>query len=116
MPSRVLVVDDHATFRTAARRLLDRAGYTVVGEAPDGAQALALAADLAPDLVLLDVHLPDMSGFSVAERLKGTTTIVMTSTHDEAELHDMARGHGAWGFIAKGELSRAGLAAACPPG
>jgi two-component system nitrate/nitrite response regulator NarL len=112
---RVLVVDDHATFRSVARRLLLHAGYDVVGEAPDGARALALAGDLAPELVLLDVHLPDMSGFAVAERLAGTTTIVMTSTHDEPELDDIARSHGAWGFIPKGRLSPAGLAEAFPP-
>ncbi len=113
--SRVLVVDDHATFRAAARRLLAHAGYDVVGEAPDGAQALVLAGELTPELVLLDVHLPDMSGFAVAERLAGSTTIVMTSTHDEPELDELARSHGAWGFIPKGRLSPAGLAEACPP-
>ena len=113
--SRVLVVDDHASFRAVARRLLDHAGYEVVGEAPDGARALVLAGDLLPELVLLDVHLPDMSGFAVAERLAGTTTVVMTSTHDEPELDELARSHGAWGFIPKGLLSPAGLAEACPP-
>ncbi len=114
--TRVLVVDDHATFRAVARRLLAHTGYDVVGEAPDGAAALALAAALAPELVLLDLHLPDMSGLAVAERLAGTTTIVMTSTHDEPELDELARRHGAWGFIPKGSLSPAGLAEACPPG
>ena len=111
---RVLVVDDHATFRAAARRLLEHAGYEVVGEAPDGAHAIELAGDLAPELILLDIHLPDMSGFTVADRVAGTATVVMTSTHDEPELDALAREHGAWGFIPKGELTPAGLAAACP--
>jgi DNA-binding NarL/FixJ family response regulator len=113
--ARVLVVDDHATFRAVARRLLEHAGYDVVGEAPDGAQAIVLAGDLVPELVLLDVHLPDMSGFAVAERLAGTAIVVMTSTHEEPELDEIARSHGAWGFIPKGRLSPAGLAEACPP-
>lgn len=67
-----VVVDDHAGFRAQARRLLERAGYRVVGEAAGGACALALAGATAPDVVLLDVQLPDMSGFDVATQPSGS--------------------------------------------
>lgn len=65
----VLIVDDHPSFRASARRMLEASGYTVVGEAADGAEAIAAAGALGPDLVLLDVQLPDLNGFEVAERL-----------------------------------------------
>jgi len=64
-------VDDHAAFRASARRLLELTGYDVVGEAGDGASGLALVRELEPELVLLDVALPDMSGFDVADALAG---------------------------------------------
>src|SRR6185503_1279394 len=66
---RVLIVDDHAAFRAAARRMLEAAGFAVVAEAGDGPAALALVAATAPDIVLLDIHLPGFDGISVAERL-----------------------------------------------
>ena len=69
MGPRVLIVDDHPSFRHFARRLLQAAGFRVVGEAGDGASALAEARRLRPELVLLDVLLPDMSGLAVAEAL-----------------------------------------------
>src|SRR3954454_201506 len=65
----VLIVDDHAGFRSLARRLLEAAGYEVVGEAHDGASAIELAWGLRPAIVLLDVQLPDLDGFEVARRL-----------------------------------------------
>ena len=66
---RALVVDDHPSFRRSARALLVEEGFEVVGEAEDGATALALAEELVPDLILLDVQLPDIDGFEVASRL-----------------------------------------------
>src|SRR5262249_20873416 len=65
----VLIVDDSATFRRFARKLLERDGFTVVGEAGDCASALAAAEELAPDAVLLDVMLPDGSGLDIAATL-----------------------------------------------
>jgi Response regulator receiver domain len=65
----VLIVDDHAAFRAAARALLEAGDFEVVGEAEDGAAAIAAAAELRPEIVLLDIHLPDLDGFAVAERL-----------------------------------------------
>ena len=67
--TRVLIVDDHEGFRSAARRLLEAEGFAVVGEAADGAAAVAQSERLKPDVVLLDVELPDVDGFEVAERL-----------------------------------------------
>jgi CheY-like chemotaxis protein len=67
----VLIVDDHADFRLFARSLLEAGGFEIVGEAQDGASALAAARALKPGLVLLDVQLPDIDGFAVCERLAG---------------------------------------------
>src|SRR6201999_2984415 len=69
VPTTVLVVDDHPSFRATARLLLESEGYVVVGEAADGAAALRAAGELHPDLVLLDVGLPDVDGFDVAARI-----------------------------------------------
>ena len=88
MPQTVLIVDDHAGFRGFARRLLEAGGFTVVGEAEDGASALAAVEELRPELVLLDVVLPDTDGFAVAERLaQGGTgpVVVLTSSRDAAD-------------------------------
>lgn len=100
MPS-VLIVDDHAGFRATARRLLEAEGYTVVGEAADGAAAVAAVAALAPDVVLLDVALPDASGFDVARRL--AAPVVLTSSRDWAD--DLVAASGARGFVPKAQLS-----------
>jgi DNA-binding NarL/FixJ family response regulator len=67
----LVIVDDHAGFRTSARALLELDQFEVVGEAEDGAGALSEIARLAPEVVLLDIGLPDMSGFDVAERIAG---------------------------------------------
>jgi CheY-like chemotaxis protein len=69
MAARVLVVDDHSSFRSFARRLLEAAGFAVVDEAEDGASALAAVRALRPDVVLLDVLLPDTTGFELAETM-----------------------------------------------
>jgi DNA-binding NarL/FixJ family response regulator len=106
MAGRAIVVDDHATFRASARRLLELAGYEVVAEAGDGASGLALVRDLQPELVLLDVALPDMSGFDVADALSGgPSAIVLVSSRDPTDLGGRAQKSGAVGFIAKDRLS-----------
>lgn len=109
---RVLVVDDHASFRHCASELLATQGFDVVGEAEDGASALALAAQLAPELVLLDVQLPDLDGFEVAERLLAShpeLKIVLVSSRDRSTYGPRIETSGAHGFIAKGDLSGAAL-------
>jgi DNA-binding NarL/FixJ family response regulator len=110
----VLIVDDHPSFRASARMLLQDEGFDVVGEAEDGESALAAVAELHPDLVLLDVQLPDMDGFDVAARLTANGTgpaVVLVSSRDGSDFGGLVRDSGARGFIPKGELSGARIAA-----
>jgi len=109
----VLVVDDHDGFRARTRRLLERDRYRVV-EAADGAQAIARADAEHPDVVLLDVHLPDMTGFEVAAALRragGPARILLTSTHPANDYAQQISGSGADWFIDKADLSTAAIAA-----
>ena len=109
----VLIVDDHPTFRATARMLLEAEGYDVVGEAPDGTSGIVAAGELHPDLVLLDLNLPDLDGFSVAQRITaehGAPAVVLTSSRDSSDFGPLVAGSGARGFISKGELSGAAIA------
>lgn len=114
MPTSVLIVDDHPSFRLSARRMLEADGYTVVGEAEDGAAALEAALELDPDLVLLDVQLPDLDGFEVAERLRAAgrrAAVVLTSTRERSDFGEEIVAGPARGFVTKGELSGEAIAA-----
>jgi DNA-binding NarL/FixJ family response regulator len=114
MAIRVLIVDDHAAFRATARSLLEAEGLEVVGEAPDGASGIAAVRRIRPEVVLLDVQLPDMDGFAVAAELAGNgprPTIVLTSSRSAEELAGMLATTAADGFIPKAELSGAALEA-----
>jgi DNA-binding NarL/FixJ family response regulator len=105
---RVLVVDDHPSFRRCAGALLRAEGFEVVGEAADGTAAFALAAELAPDLVLLDVQLPDFDGFEVAAGLVARNPelrIVLVSSRDREAYGSRIDASGAMGFISKGDFS-----------
>jgi DNA-binding NarL/FixJ family response regulator len=109
----VLIVDDHQSFRASARRLLEAEGFTVVGEAPDGHGAIAAVQRLQPDLVLLDVQLPDLTGFEVAARLAALgsrATVVLTSSRGPAEYGSQIADSSARGFIPKSDLSAEALA------
>jgi DNA-binding NarL/FixJ family response regulator len=102
----VLVVDDHPTFRASVRRLLELDGFRVVAEAADARAALRLVQELEPELMLLDVGLPDRSGFEVAKELAGgPTRVVLISSRAQADLGRRVRESGALGFISKEQLS-----------
>ena len=112
MGATVLIVDDHATFRRLSRRLLERCGFSVVGEAADGASALAAVAELHPDIVLLDVLLPDTSGFAIADAIDAAAEhplVVLTSTRRAVDYGVAATGRR---FIDKSDLTVARIRAA----
>jgi DNA-binding NarL/FixJ family response regulator len=115
MAYRILIVDDHPSFRATARTLLVADGFEVVGEAEDGRGAIEAIRRLAPDLVLLDVQLPDMDGFAIATELckaNGTPPkIVLTSSRDAADFGPLVGLCGASAFVPKAELTGAALRA-----
>ena len=108
VPKKVLIVDDHPSFRSAARLLLEHDGFEVIGEAEDGASGLAAASALAPDVILLDVNLPDLDGFDVCSRIclnASAPKVVLTSSRDSREFGPLVSRSGADGFIPKSELT-----------
>ncbi len=110
----VVIVDDHPGFRSSARALLEAEGFDVVGEADDGASALVAAVLLHPRIVLLDVQLPDIDGFEVAERLARAgdpPAVVLVSTRDASSYRRRLARSPVRGFISKSELSGYALSA-----
>lgn len=108
MTTTVLIAGDHETFRSFARALLESEGFEVIGEARDGLSGVQAVRSLRPDLVVLDVQLPDLSGFEVLQRLRAEgvpTPVVLTSSRDAASYGDQVDSSGAVGFIPKAELS-----------
>jgi DNA-binding NarL/FixJ family response regulator len=104
----IMIVDDHAGFRAIARQLLTVGGFRVVGEAEDGRSALELARTLRPQVILLDILLPDLDGFKVAEQLQTEgigATIVLTSTRDLADYGLGIPTSGISGFLPKAQIS-----------
>ncbi len=117
MPRRVLVIDDNPDFRSAARHLLERHGFVVVAEAETGISGIAKVEEHRPDLVLLDVQLPDIDGFEVAERLARLDVraeVVLTSSLDGADFGALVAHSSALGFVPKAELSASALEALLP--
>jgi DNA-binding NarL/FixJ family response regulator len=114
VPQTVLIVDDHAGFRHAARALLEADGFDVIGESATGTEGLADIARLRPHVVLLDLGLPDLDGIEVAWRLHacpgGGPAVVLTSSRDASDYPPHFEHCGARGFIAKAELSGDALA------
>jgi len=113
MPPTVLIVDDHPAFRASAAALLEAEGFTIAGEAADAATAVAAVAALRPEVVLLDIQLPDRDGFSVASELAATATppaVVLISSRDIRAYGSRVADAAARGFIPKRELSGAALA------
>jgi DNA-binding NarL/FixJ family response regulator len=104
----VLIVDDHAGFRASARALLEADGFDVIGEAADGESAVEQARRLHPQVVLLDVQLPGIDGFAVAERLAAepaTPAVVLISSRGRGAFRSRLDATPARGFITKAEFS-----------
>lgn len=103
---RLLLVDDHALFREALHALLDgQEGLEVVGEAASGEQAVALAEELAPDIVLMDVSMPGMSGIEATEiilRTSPAVRILGLTVHETTEYFSRMLAAGASGYVVKG--------------
>jgi DNA-binding NarL/FixJ family response regulator len=113
VPKRVLIVDDHPSFRATARAVLEEQGFEVVGEAENGVHALRAARALRPDVVLLDVQLPDFDGFEIASRLTRNgrgPAVVLTSSRDCDDFGRLVANSGAIGFVPKAELCGPALA------
>jgi DNA-binding NarL/FixJ family response regulator len=112
MVARVLIVDDHEAFRAWASSALREDGLEVVSEAATGEEAIAAARAHRPDLILLDIQLPDISGFEVAERLRGeAAVVVLTSSRDAADYRTRLATTPAAGFVPKVEITGAALLA-----
>jgi two-component system response regulator EvgA len=110
----ILIIDDHSTFRAQARAILENDGFTVVGEAVDGTSGLAAARSLRPDLVLLDIGLPDVEGFEVARALAvdgPPPFVVLTSSRDASAYGPRLSSSRVLGFVPKDELSGAAIRA-----
>jgi len=104
----VLIVDDNSAFRAAARQLLERAGFVVVAEAGDGVEGIRGVKEHAPDLAIVDVQLPDLDGFELAERLGAVDPapqVILTSNLDWTDYGELVESSSALGFIPKAELS-----------
>jgi DNA-binding NarL/FixJ family response regulator len=115
MTRTVLIVDDHPSFRASARAVLESGEFEIVGEATDGESALAAVRNLRPDVILLDVQLPDMKGFDVCDEIERgngwAPNIVLVSSRDQADYGDLIASSCALGFLPKAELTPEALAA-----
>jgi DNA-binding NarL/FixJ family response regulator len=114
MTLRCLIIDDSPRFLTAARGLLEREGLSVVATALTGDEALQCAAELAPDVTLVDIHLGEQSGFDVVRRLTteaqvAPSTVILISTHSEDDFADLIADSPVAGFLPKTGLSAAAI-------
>jgi AmiR/NasT family two-component response regulator len=103
MPRRVLIAEDEALIRLDLKEMLQEAGYDVVGEAADGQQAIDLAEELRPDLVILDVKMPGMDGITAAEQIVSTAAapVIMLTAFSQRELVERAADAGAMAYLVK---------------
>lgn len=114
----VLVVDDNHAFREAVRQLLTRGGFVVVAEAENGREGIRQAAAHRPDVAIVDVQLPDIDGFEVAEEIGGLgldLQVILTSSLDGADFGALVTDSPAAGFVPKAELSSAAIDALLVP-
>jgi len=114
VPVSVLIVDDHAGFRARARKMLGAAGYHVVAEAADGAGGIGAARRVRPGVVLLDVQLPDITGFEVARVLlagPSPPVVVLVSAREAVDYGGLIERSGAAGFVTKSDLTARSLGA-----
>jgi DNA-binding NarL/FixJ family response regulator len=112
VPKTVVIADDHPSFRASARAILEADGFEVVGEADSGEAAISAMRSLEPDVLLLDVQLPDMDGFEVCRQLGlngGPPAVVLVSSRDASDYGGLIEQSGARGFIPKAELSGSAL-------
>lgn len=103
LPAKILIVDDHLEARTTIRSLLNWHGYQVCGEAKDGKEAIEQVVELKPDLVLLDINMPDVNGIQAAleiRRFTPETKIVFFTIHESPVLINSLRSF-AHGFVSK---------------
>jgi two-component system, response regulator PdtaR len=102
-PRRVVIAEDEALIRMDLKEMLEEAGYSVVGEAGDGETAVRLAAELTPDLVVLDVKMPVLDGISAAERITADqlAPVLMLTAFSQRELVERARDAGAMAYLVK---------------
>lgn len=106
---RVLIVDDQLPFREASRMVVEMTdGFEVVGEAENGEQAVELASDLQPDLVLMDVQMPGIDGLEATRRITSVASpphVLVMSTHESGDYEGPAKSAGAIGFVPKSQFS-----------
>jgi two-component system, response regulator PdtaR len=102
-PRRVVIAEDEALIRMDLKEMLEEAGYSVVGEAGDGETAVRLAAELTPDLVVMDVKMPVLDGISAAERITGDqiAPVLILTAFSQRELVERARDAGAMAYLVK---------------
>ena len=102
-PIRVLIAEDEALIRLDLKEMLEEEGYTVVGEVGDGQQAVDLARELAPDLVILDIQMPVLDGLSAAEQIAGARVapVIVLTAFSQRELVERARDAGAMAYLVK---------------
>ena len=118
MHRRILVIDDNTAFRGALGRVLDTDCFVVIAGAATGASGVQLAREHEPDLVIVDVQLPDIDGFAVAEQLAGLELpmdVILTSGLDSSDLGTLVTDSSARGFIPKAELSARAIGALLTP-
>jgi DNA-binding NarL/FixJ family response regulator len=113
MLPRIVIIDDDPTFLATVRVVLEAEGFDVVGEALNGVEGVAAVEELEPDVVLVDVNLPDIDGFEVVERLadrRPAPPVVLTSIRSENDFGDLVQKSRAHGFLTKAEISGVALA------